>query len=99
MEESLHATGELVPANLKDTTKVVKLTLLFDATQVTEGTPDGNTVVVETATVISNPEYFVDGAQVTYTTLAELVARDYSHLDLAEELDRLQAKALKEYYN
>ena len=97
MEESVYATGELRPASLKGTIKVVKLTLLFDATQVTEGTPDGDNMIVETATVVSSPEYFIDGARVTYIALAELFSTDYPNLDIEEELERLRATALKHY--
>lgn len=96
--EGLHATVELIPKNLKGRVKPVKLTYLFDLKEIHERTPDGEQIVVETASQVTNEEYFIDGIQVTCKGLAKLVATDYPHIDLMEVLDRLYHKGLA-YYN
>ena len=93
----LHATTELLPTDRQGPVKPLKLTYLFDVQQDYEGTPYGNTEILEKALQISNQEYFIDTTQISYTELAKLIRTDYPEIDLEEELERLQAKALLEH--
>ena len=97
MFEALHATGELLPQDRQGEIKPAKLTLLFDVETVQESSPFGDTVVFEQALKAVSKEYFLNGVQVTYTELEDRVKADYPHLDLDEELERLESVALIEY--
>ena len=88
--EGLHASGELIPENLKGTIKPVRLTYLFDVKELFDlGVCYG----------AINQEYFVNGVQLTRRALEKLVAKDYPSVDLDEMLDRLKGVAILEHYN
>jgi len=93
----LHATTELLPTDRQGPIKPIKLTYLFDVTQSCDMMPYGNTEVPKKSLDVSNEEYFINQIQITYADLAKLVRSDYPDIDLEEEIERLQAKALLQY--
>jgi hypothetical protein len=88
--EGLHASGELIPENLKGEVKPVKLTYLFDVKEVFD---------LGVCYDAINQEYFINGAQVTRRALEKLVDKDYPNVDLDEMLERLKNVAICEHYN
>ena len=87
--EGLHASGELIPEDLKGTVKPVKLTYLFDVKELFDK---------GVAYSPMNQEYFINGTQVTRTALEKLVDEDYPNVDLEETLGELLNKGLFEHY-
>ena len=95
---ALHGTKELLPKTLKGDKKPVKLTVLFDYEEAEQAHPYGSTVAYERLVEYNNEEFFLDGTQVDFDALEIFVKNFNDEIDLQEEIDKIQEKAVKDAF-